>query len=443
MTKVLLSSGYLVFSDKVEKGDILIENQLITDIQPKITLQDGDFERIDVTGLYIFPGIIDSHVHFREPGLTHKATFRSESKAAVAGGITSVIDMPNTIPFASSTELIKQKKELASKSSLVNIGFFVGAEQDKLNTLLHFPKNEVAGIKVFLGSSTSNIKIEDPLYLETLFANTYLPIVVHAESETIIQKNLAHYHKLYQDNIPFELHSVIRSREACIEATKQVITLARKYQTSLHVLHVSTAEELDFFDISSYPKLTAEVCIPHLWFDDSDFAKYGGLLKCNPSVKSKLDKETLRKALMTDKVYNIATDHAPHTFEEKQNPYLTCPSGTTSIQHSLLSILELYHLGYIDLPTISKKMAENPAKKFHIIKRGQLAKGCFADLTIVNLNKPTVVTKQDILYQCKWSVFEGFHFRSSIEYTFVNGAIVYKRGKFDENHHGILLEYYQ
>ncbi len=443
MNSVLIKQGNIVFHNKIEKGDILVDSGYIIDIHPHISCVSSSCQIIDARGLYVFPGIIDTHVHFREPGLTHKATFYSESMAAVAGGITSVIDMPNTISYASDLATIQQKKEIAQKSSLVNIGFFIGAHQHNLFELLNFPKNEVAGIKVFLGSSTGNVKVDDSYYLEELFAHSYLPIVVHAESEPIIQQNLIHFKELYKDDIPFECHSLIRNREACIVSTSMAVELARTFGNSLHVLHISTAEELDFFDDSSFPNITAEVCIPHLWFSQEDFRKHKGLLKCNPSVKTLTDKENLRKHLASNKIYSIATDHAPHSIEEKQQPYLLCPSGTTSIQHSLLSILELYHQHYIDLPTISRKMALHPAQKFNIQKRGSIEIGNYADITIVNLENPTHVTKNSLLYKCQWSVFEGFTFQSSIEYTLVNGEIAYYKGKINDSVRGLLLEYCQ
>ncbi len=439
MSTTLIKNVNVVFNDNIEKLDILIDSPYIKVIDTSIHhLADCV---IHADGLYLLPGIIDTHVHFREPGLTHKANMLTESMAALAGGVTSVIDMPNTIPFADDINAIKQKKEIARHSSFVNIGFFVGANLQNIETLLSFPKNEVAGIKVFLGSSTGNVKLDDAEKLNLLFANSYLPIVVHAESEPIIQKNLQRFQEKYGKEIPFEAHSEIRNREACIESTSIAVGIAKKYGTSLHILHISTKEELDIIDTEAYPNITAEVCIPHLWFTQKDFLKHKGLLKCNPSVKTTDDKEALRNSIKTNKIHTIGTDHAPHTFEEKQKPYTECPSGTTSIQHSLLSMLELSRQGYFDLPTIAQKMAYLPAQKFNIINRGEIKTGYFADLVLVDLNKSTFVSKESLLYKCKWTVFEGYMFGASIISTFINGQLVYHKGTFDQNPHSMLLQY--
>lgn len=436
---ILLKNGIIVFKEAIKKADILIKDDRILNIG--IDIQVSDATTIDIEGLYVFPGIVDTHVHFREPGLTHKADIFSESAAAIAGGITTVLDMPNTIPFVDNIEKIKEKKYIAKNKTFTNIGFFIGAKIDNLQTLLNIPQNEVAGIKLFMGSSTGNVMIDNNDFLEELFAKSTLPIAVHAESESIIQQNLQYYKALYNGDIPFEAHPKIRSKEACIASTQKAIELAKKYGTSVHILHVSTEDELRLCANNPLSNITVEVCIPHLWFTDKDFEQYRGLLKCNPSVKSEKDKEELRKALMTDKIYSIATDHAPHSFEEKQKKYLDCPSGTTSIQHSFLSMLELYHQNYIDLPTIALKMAFNPSKKFKIKERGELKPGYYADLVIVDLNKVTQVKKEDLYYKCKWTVFEGIEFKSRIIYTFVNGNVVYNHGKITEQPKGMLIEY--
>lgn len=436
---ILIKNGIIVFNEAIKKADILIKDDRILNID--IDIQVSNATTIDIDGLYVFPGIVDTHVHFREPGLTHKGDIFSESAAAIVGGITTVIDMPNTVPFVDNIEKINEKKLIAKNKTFTNIGFFIGANIDNLHTLLTLPKNKVAGIKLFMGSSTGNVIIENEDFLEELFAKSNLPIAVHAESESIIQQNLQFYKDLYNGDIPFEAHPKIRSKEACIVSTQKAIKLAKKYGTSLHLLHISTEDELHLCADNQFPNITAEVCIPHLWFSDKNFKQYRGLLKCNPSVKSEKDKEELRKALMTNKIYSIATDHAPHSFEEKQKNYLDCPSGTTSIQHSLLSMLDLYYLNYIDLPTIALKMAYNPSKKFKIKERGEIKPGNYADLAIVDLNKETLVKKEDLYYKCKWTTFEGMKFKSSIVYTFVNGNMVYNNGKIIEQPKGMLIEY--
>lgn len=439
MSYLLIKNGNVVFPEGVYNYDILIDPPYIVKVSPFISMPNAEI--IDAEGLYIFPGIIDTHVHFREPGLTHKANFYTESAAAIAGGVTTVIDMPNTIPFANHLDIINYKKKLAQNKSFTNIGFFIGAQSDNLNYLLQLPFNEVAGIKLFMGSSTGNIKVDDDDYLSELFKNSNHIIAIHAESETIIKKNLDLISNKYKDSIPFEAHSEIRSKESCLEATKKALSIAQKYGTNIHILHISTAEELDLFDNQDYPHITSEICIPHLWFTKEDFKIYKGFLKCNPSVKTINDREILRKNLKTNKVSTIATDHAPHTQEEKQSDYLNCPSGTTSIQHSLLSTLELYHLKYIDLTDIPLKMSLNPAKIFKIKRRGFIKENFFADLVIVNLNSTTKVSKDNLLYKCRWSCFEGFEFHSKIEMTIVNGQISYKNGNIIDLPRGMLLEY--
>jgi len=442
MRKLLLKNGTVINSDGVHKKDILISGNSFEKISENIPVSDN-YELIDVENLYIFPGIIDTHVHFREPGLTHKATIETESKAAIAGGITSVIDMPNTLPFADNLEKIQQKKYIAQQTSYVNIGFFVGATANNLSELINFPKNEVAGIKLFLGKSTGNVSVNKIEYLQELFQYSYLPIVVHAENEDLIEKKIKEYKATYGKNIPFKYHCFIRSKEACLEATKMLIELAGKYNTSLHILHISTFEELELLQNFLNSNITAETCCHYLWFSNDDYEKYNGFLKCNPSIKFNTDKEKLRKFLSTDLIFSIASDHAPHTIEEKLKPYFECPSGLANIQHSFLSVLELYHLGFISLTDIAKKMAYNPAMKFKIKKRGRIKEGYYADLAVVDLNSKTFVEKDNIFSKCKWTVFKDFTFNSKIKYTILNGKIVYENGNIIENKNSMLLDYEQ
>ncbi len=442
MRKLLLKNGLIVDKDGLYKKDVLINGKFIETIANDIPISE-EYKVIDIKSLYLFPGIIDTHVHFREPGFTHKATIETESKAAIAGGITSVIDMPNTSPFADNIEKIEQKKIIAKEKSYVNIGFYVGVTTDNLTELLNFPKNEVAGIKLFLGKSTANVFVNNIEYLQKLFQNSYLPIVVHSELEDLIEKKINEYKTIYGNIVPFKYHHLIRSKESCIEATKFIINLAQKYNTSLHILHVSTFEELDLLKYLVNSNITAETCVHYLWFTNDDYEKYNGFLKCNPSIKFEIDKEMLRKYLSTDIIYSIASDHAPHTIEEKQKLYLECPSGLSNIQHSFLSMIELYRLGFISLTDIAKKMAYNPAKKFKIKKRGSIKEGYYADFAIVDLNSKTIVQKDNLFSKCKWTVFKDFTFNSKIKYTILNGKIVYENGNIIENKNAMLLEYEQ
>jgi len=443
MNTFLLTNGFVVTEKEIIKAHILIENQRISSIsnvQPKV--KKNQCQVIDVEGMYIFPGIIDTHVHFREPGLTHKATFVDESIAAVAGGVTSVIDMPNTIPYANSLVHISEKKRIAKKNSLVNTGFYIGADKRNIQEIVALTNKDIAGIKVFIGSSTGNVILNDDTSLASLFAEAKLPIVVHAEDDNIIQQNLIKYKELYHNDIPFRCHSEIRNEEACFSATQKVIALAKKYGSQLHILHISTAKELELFDTEKFASITAEVCLPHLWFSDEDYTSLQGKIKCNPSVKSKNDREALRKALHSDKIFTIGTDHAPHTLDEKNKSYLDCPSGIPFIQHSLISILELERKGYLTLQHIVQKMAQQPALRFHIMDRGFIKPGYFADLAIIDTNASHIIKPSDILYKCGWSPLLGERFTSSVVHTFVNGNHVFDHGKIFTEHKGLLLEYY-
>jgi len=437
--KILLKNGFVVFANSIQKADILIENKKFVEINPSINI--GNAETIDIEGLYVFPGIIDTHVHFREPGLTHKADMFSESSAAIAGGVTTVIDMPNTLPYADNLDIIYEKERIALNKSHVNIGFFIGAQNQNLNSLLSITPNKVAGIKLFMGSSTGNVMVDDSHYLQKLFKETSVPIVVHAEDESTIKNNIEYYKHIYNDSIPFSLHAEIRSHEACFKATQKAILVAQSFKTPLHVLHISTQEELNLFEPQKFPNITAEVCLPHLWFSADDFNTLHGFIKCNPSIKSSTDREFLRQAIKSEKVYSIATDHAPHTKEEKQKPYLECPSGMPFIQHSLLAMLELHKKNYFPLTVIAQKMAYNPAQRFNIKERGEIKEGYYADLTIINLSKEQRINSSSILYKCQWSPLEGNIFSSCVEYTFVNGKMVYQHGKIVSPPQGMLLEY--
>ncbi|TAE65253.1 MAG: dihydroorotase, partial [Flavobacteriia bacterium] len=383
-------------------------------------------------GSFLIPGVIDDQVHFREPGLTHKGDIASESKAAVAGGITSFIEQPNTVPNAVTQELLEDKYQIASKTSHANYSFMMGGTNDNLEEILKTNPKNVAGLKLFLGSSTGDMLVDSSASLEKIFSNSKLLIAVHSEDETIVKNNLAKYKEIYGDDIPVEKHPEIRSVAACYESTVRVIELAKKTGARLHVFHISTAKELDLFT-NKIPlekkQITAEVCIHHLWFTDADYETKGSLIKWNPAVKSQEDKDALWKALLDDRIDVIATDHAPHTLEEKSNPYTTCPSGGPLVQHALVAMMESYSKGKISIEKIVEKMCHNPAKIFKIENRGFIKEGYFADLVLVNPHMPWNVKKENIIAKCGWSPFEGINFKSRVTHTFVNGKLAYANGK--------------
>lgn len=435
MGTILIKNANIVNEGKTFLGDVLIENDVIIDIDESISAKSADIRIIDAEEKYLFPGIIDDQVHFREPGLTHKATIETESRAALAGGITSFIEMPNTNPQTTTIEKLDEKFEIASKSSYANYSFMFGGTNDNLDEILKVDAKKVAALKLFLGSSTGNMLVDDPKVLEKIFSSTKLLIAVHCEDEATIQNNLSSYIKKYGEDIPVKFHPKIRSEEACYLSSSNAIELAKKTGARLHVFHLSTGKETDLFS-NKIPlkdkKITAEVCIHHLWFTDEDYETKGTLIKWNPAVKSKKDKETLWKALLDDRIDVIATDHAPHTLAEKSNVYTKAPSGGPLVQHALVAMLEMYHRGRISLEKIVQKMCHNPAILFQIEKRGYIRKGYFADLVLVDLNKPWTVKKENILYKCEWSPFEGTTFKSRVTHTFINGIIAFENFKFNE-----------
>lgn len=410
----------------------MIENEIIRQIADNISAKSSECIIIDAEGSFLIPGVIDDQVHFREPGLTHKGDIASESKAAVAGGITSYIEQPNTVPNAVNQELLEDKYQIASKTSHANYSFMMGGTNDNLEEILKTNPKNVAGLKLFLGSSTGDMLVDSSASLEKIFSNTKLLIAVHSEDETIVKNNLAKYKEIYGDDIPVEKHPEIRSVAACYESTVRVIELAKKTGARLHVFHISTAKELDLFT-NKIPlekkQITAEVCIHHLWFTDADYETKGSLIKWNPAVKTKEDKDALWKALLDDRIDVIATDHAPHTLEEKSNPYTTCPSGGPLVQHALVAMMESYFNGKISIEKIVEKMCHNPAKIFKIENRGFIKEGYFADLVIVNPHMPWNVKKENIIAKCGWSPFEGINFKSRVTHTFVNGKLAYANGK--------------
>ena len=439
MNSTLIKNAFVVNEGKIEKKDVLIEGDIITKINEIIDVDPSIDRVINAKGKYLIPGIIDDQVHFREPGLTHKASIKTESKAAVAGGITSFIEMPNTIPQATTQEILEDKFKIASKDSYANYSFMIGGTNDNLEELIKTNPKNVAGIKLFLGSSTGNMLVDDEKVLEKIFSSTKMLIAVHCEDETTIKNNLSKYKAKYGDDIPIALHPIIRSEEACYISSSKAIALAKKTGARLHVFHLSTAKETNLFtnDIPLEEKqITAEVCVHHLWFDDSDYSDKGTLIKWNPAIKTAEDREGLWQALLDDRLDIIATDHAPHTLDEKQRVYTKAPSGGPLVQHALLAMLEKVRNNKISLEKVVEKMCHNPAKIYKIKKRGFIEKDFFADLVLVDLKQAQTVTKENILYKCGWSPFEGITFNSTVTHTFVNGNLIYDQGVFDKKKKG-------
>ena len=442
MNSTLIRNALLINEGKIFLADVFIQNGLIAQIGQSLEVHADDI--IDAGQKYLMPGIIDDQVHFREPGLTHKADIYTESKAAVAGGITSFMEMPNTQPQTLTQDLLELKFKKAKEVSLANYSFFMGASNDNLEEVLKTDPKNVGAIKIFMGSSTGNMLVDDKSVLENIFEKSKMLIAVHCEDEAIIQQNTAHYKSIYGEDVPIEIHPKIRSEEACYKSSSMAIELAKKHDTRLHVFHLSTAKEMELFrnDIPLEEKrITAEVCIHHLCFDDSQYADKGTHIKWNPAVKSKADKEAVFQALLDDRIDIIATDHAPHTLEEKNNTYFNAPSGGPLVQHALVAMLEFYHERKISLEKIVEKMCHSPAICFQVENRGFLRKGYAADLVLFELNNPWTVKKDNILYKCGWSPFEGNTFKSRVSHTWVNGHLVYQNGKFDESQKGQRLTF--
>ena len=443
MSTYLIKNAIVINEGKSFVSDVFVKNEIIAKIATSISV-DEHTETINAEGKYLIPGFIDDQVHFREPGLTHKGNIATESKAAVAGGITSFIEQPNTVPQATTQVLLEDKFTIASKDSYVNYSFMFGGTNTNLEELLKTNPKNVAGIKLFLGSSTGNMLVDDVEVLEKIFSSTDMIISVHCEDEATIRKNTADFKEKFGDDIPLKYHPIIRSEEACYISSSRAIELAKKTGARLHIFHVSTAKETALFrnDIPlEEKKITAEVCIHHLWFNDTDYDKKGTHIKWNPAVKTEQDRQSLWEALLDDRIDVLATDHAPHTLEEKNNVYTKAPSGGPLVQHAVTAILEKVKEGVISIEKAVEKMSHNPAKLFQIEKRGFIKEGFFADMVLIDPKKSWQVSKENILYKCGWSPFEGTTFSNTITHTFVNGNLIYNNGVFNEEIKGKRLTF--
>ncbi len=443
MKRILIKNASIVNEGRIFNGCVLLEDNLIAKISETEIFTNADLV-IDAAGKYLFPGCIDDQVHFREPGLTHKGEIYTEAKAGIAGGVTSYMEMPNTIPNVFTQKILEEKYERASEVSLANYSFYMGASNDNIDEVLKTNPKNVCGIKVFMGSSTGNMLVDNHETLEALFSKCKLLIAAHCEDEDIIKRNITAYKELYGENVPIGCHPLIRSEEACYKSSSFAVELAKKHNTRLHILHISTAKELSLFDNITplkQKRITSEVCIHYLWFCDEDYKTKGAFIKWNPAIKTRGDRDALLKGVLENKIDVIATDHAPHTVEEKQKPYFKSPSGGPLVQHSLAAMLELYHKKKITLEKIAEKMAHDVADCFQIEKRGYIREGYFADLVLVDLKSPWIVDKSNILYKCGWSPFEGITFNSKVTHTFVNGNLIYDNGTFNEQKKGLRLTF--
>src|SRR5690554_2190228 len=443
MSTTLIKNGTIINEGKAFKGALLIRDAIIEKI---ILTEDYPIADIvvDAQGKYLIPGVIDDQVHFREPGLTHKGDIASESKAAVAGGVTSYMEMPNTNPQSTTIEELEKKYSIAEQSSYANYSFYMGATNTNLEEVLKVDPKKVCGIKIFMGSSTGNMLVDNEAALNDLFREVKMLIATHCEDETIIRENMAIFKNRYGEKFPFRYHPEIRSEEACYKSSSRAVELAEKYNSRLHVLHISTEKELSLFD-SSKPlkskKITSEVCVHHLWFEDSDYNKRGWRIKWNPAVKSKNDRDALREALRNNVLDVVATDHAPHTLEEKQQGYFISPSGGPLIQHSLIAMLEMVDQGVFTKEMVVEKMCHAPATLFRIEKRGFIREGYFADLVIVDPKAPQTIVDSEVLYKCKWSPFSGTTLQNSVTHTWVNGQLAFENGTIHEGIKGQRLSF--
>lgn len=443
MSSILIRNARIVNEGKIYHADVFIVNQRIEKIDTNGIAMAAD-RIIDASGMYLLPGCIDDQVHFREPGLTHKANIHTESKAAVAGGITSFMEMPNTLPPATTIALMEEKYARAAETSVANYSFYLGASNDNYHELTQIDPEHVCGIKVFLGSSTGNLLVDNEDSIRKLFSITHVPIAAHCEDDGLIKQNAQAWKNEHGDIADAGIHPIIRNAEACYRSSSKAIALARETGARLHVLHISTAQELDLFDIDiplAQKRITAEACVHHLWFNDSDYAQKGNFIKWNPSVKSKQDQDAILKAVNDGRIDVIATDHAPHTLEEKNQDYWNAPSGGPLVQHALLALLEMHQLGKISLETIVQKTAHNPAILFDIDRRGFIREGFYADLVLVSPIEKTLVTRDSVLSKCGWSPFEGTTFSNKIAMTIVSGQIVYENNQVNDSVRGMRLRF--
>ena len=438
MTNWLIRNANVVNEGRIFQADVLLRNGRIEQVNEQGIGSAIGAQEFDAKGKCLLPGVIDDQVHFREPGLTHKEDIAHASAAAGAGGVTSFMEMPNTVPQTLTQELLEQKYELGAAHSVVNYSFYMGISNDNLDEALRTDPRTVCGLKAFLGSSTGNMLVDDPATLDQLFRKAHILLAIHAEDEATIRANMQRAVERWGDAIPMEEHPQIRSAEACYKSSSNAVALARTHGTRLHVLHISTARETELFQPGDLrdKRITAEACIHHLWFTDADYAEKGASIKWNPAVKSSTDREAIRQAVKDGRIDVVATDHAPHTSEEKRSAYAKCPSGGPLIQHSLVAMLELMHQGVFSLQQVVDKMCHAPARLFNVQDRGFIREGSYADFVLVDLEAPWSVTKENLLYKCGWSPFEGQEFRSRVMNTWVNGTMVYASGEVDRSIRG-------
>lgn len=440
MSNILIKNATIINEGRTFRSDLLIKGEIIDSIGLVEELNvPADSKIIDATGLLLLPGIIDDQVHFREPGLTHKGDIHSESRAAVSGGVTSFMDMPNTNPQTVTIDILNDKYRLGSENSFTNYSFYLGATNTNIGEVMNLDHSAVCGIKLFMGSSTGNMLVDNESALKELFSRTSLPIAAHCEDEPIIRRNSEIYREKYGEEVPIRMHPLIRSREACFKSSSHAVTLAREYNTRLHILHLSTADELKLFDNNlplNQKRITCEVCVHHLWFDDLSYEDLGTLIKWNPAIKTRFDRDALISGVNNNLIDIIATDHAPHTLVEKRNSYFKAPSGGPLIQHTLVLMLELWHRKIFNLEKIVEMMCHNPAILFNIRKRGFIRSGYQADLCLVDPSSPWTISKDNLLYKCGWSPFEGVTIQSKVVKTIVNGTIVYDNGHINEDYRG-------